>query len=136
MQQQQAKIVSISGHTIECIIECGDACKGCAARKACGADSEQNRKILTLLSNNPNHKVGDIITVEISTAMGLRAVLLAYLLPVAITIAVLLILQSLDINELSSGISAIVTLALYFVALKVFSIGSSLSISIVEEPHE
>lgn len=133
--QQQAKIVAISGDTIECVVECGDACKGCAARKVCGADSEQNRKTLTLISSNTNHKVGDIITIEISTAMGLRAVLLAYILPVIIAITLLLILQNLGASELTSGILALVSLVLYYIILKVFSIGSSLSISIIEDSY-
>ncbi len=132
---QQARIVSIDGDRIECAIDCGDACGGCKAKSVCsglGGESS-NKKILSLISTNPNHKVGDVISVEISTAMGLRAVLLAYMLPVVLVIGLLLLLQSIGLSELWSGISALGALILYFVVIKVFGIGRSISVSIVED---
>ncbi len=131
--QQSATIISIKGEKIECKVDCGDACKGCAARKVCGGEEEKEGKVLTLTSYNKNHKVGDHITIEVSNSMGLKAVILAYLLPVAILIGVLLTLQAVGVEELTAGLSALGALALYFIAMKIFKIGNSVSVSISED---
>ncbi len=131
--QQQATIISKNGSQLLCRVECGDACQGCAARKVCSNSEDKEGKTLTLISYNDSHRVGDTITVEVSVAMGLRAVLLAYIIPVFVIIVSLLVLQQLGFSELVSGLSAIGAMVLYFICVKVFSIGRSVSVSIVED---
>lgn len=133
MERQRAKIISIQGNILTCTISCSDACQGCAARKVCSSDSSANQKNISLISYNKNHRIGDTITLEVSAQMGLKAVLLAYILPVVIILAMLLIMQSVGISELSSAIWALVALTLYFFSLKLFSWGKSISISVLED---
>ncbi len=131
--QQKATIIEKNGSQLLCRVECSDACQGCAARKVCSNGEEKEGKTLTLISHNDEHQVGDVINVEVSNAMGLKAVLLAYILPVFVIIAVLLVLQELGCSELTAGLSAIGAMALYFICVKVFKIGHSISVSIVED---
>ncbi len=127
--QQTAEIISIDSGVLECRVLCGDACQGCAARRVCG--TEDTSKTITLFSDNSNHKVGDSITIELTPTMGLKAVFLAYLLPVLIIVALLLILNEVGYSELYSGLIALGTLALYFICVKIFKVGRSISITIV-----
>ncbi len=127
--QQIAEIISIRDGELECKIQCGDACQGCAARRVCG--TAESSKTISVYSNNPDLKVGDSITIEISSQMGLKAVLLAYLMPVFIIIALLLLLQEFGFSELSSGLIAIGAVAVYYLFIKIFAIGRSLGVTIV-----
>lgn len=134
--REKAKIVARRGEVIECVVECGDACAACAAKKVCspGAEGGDNLKTITLLSSNPDHKVGDVITVEVSTAMGFRAVMFAYLIPVAIIIGLLLVLQNcFALNDLLSGGIVLVVAALYFLSIKIFGLSRTISVEIVED---
>lgn len=131
--QQQAIITKIEGNKLTCTVSCSEACGSCAAKKVCGVSESDSGKAITLISYNTDHKVGDTINVEVSNAMGLRAVLYAYLIPIIIIIGAVLGLQAFGISELICGISAIGALALYYICIKLFSIGGSVSISIIED---
>ncbi len=133
MERQKAEIISIKDNLLSCTINCAEACQGCAARKVCSADGKGSQKDISLYSDNSNHKVGDIITLEVSTAMGLKAVLLAYILPVILILLLIIILKEMGVSELISGLSALGGLTLYFLSLKFFKWGKSVSISILED---
>lgn len=131
--QQQATITAINGSKLECRVECGDACQGCAARKVCSNSEDKGGKILTLYSTNTSHKVGDSISIEVSNLMGLRAVLLAYIVPIVVLIGTMLALQGAGVDELTTGLCTLGAVALYFICMKIFGIGRSVSVSITED---
>lgn len=105
------------------------------ARRVCATSpaNGEDLKTITLLSTNPDAKVGDMITVEISTAMGLRAVLIAYLIPVFIIIGLLLVLQSCGVGDLSAGLIVLGVAVLYFLSIYIFRLGRSISVEIVDD---
>lgn len=128
--KQNAKIVAVNGDTITCTIVCAEACAGCAANALCGAGNEQ--KTITLVDISRCRNVGDDIEIEVSTKTGLRAIAMAYLIPVVLIIATLLITQSIAISELWQGLITLGVVVIYYIIIKIFGIGRSISITIVE----
>lgn len=102
--------------TFEATIETSEACGSCSAKKLCGNDAQ---KSFTLVNEDPNRKAGDLITLVISRSMGFLAILLAYLIPVAIIIGGLFTFQHFGVDEIISGVAVLVLLAVYFIALRV-----------------
>ncbi len=131
---RSATITAIEGEVMKCRVECYDACGGCAARRVCGGDD--SGKELTLLCDNENYRVGDTIVVEVSSGMGLRAVILAYIVPIVLIIGVLLGGNALGLSELMVGVGALGVVAIYYLVVKIFGIGSSVSISIVDNKEK
>lgn len=133
--RQFAKITSLEGNKIECVVQCGDVCGSCAARKVCAPSSGdgQSLKTITLYSTEHSYQVGDTIELEISATMGLRAVLLAYLIPVALIIGLLLTLQHFSFSELASGGITLGVVVAYFLSIKIFGLSRTISVQIVQD---
>lgn len=102
--------------TIEATIAASEACGSCGAKSVCGSGE---MKKFTLVNDKPDRSVGDTITLVITRSMGFFAILLAYLIPVAIIIGSLLIFQQTQTNEIVAGCVTLGILAIYFIILRI-----------------
>lgn len=66
------------------------ACGACQAKKYCSS-SEKQEKIIDILTYQGQYKVGDRVEVLGTTAMGFKAVLWAYVVPLCITVLILVL---------------------------------------------
>ncbi|PIE48326.1 MAG: hypothetical protein CSA40_01065 [Flavobacteriales bacterium] len=91
-------------------------CSTCQLKSACGADSAELKEF-TVNTEGKQYKKGDLLTIGMSHSMGLKAVLLAYVVPFIILMAVLLVGQNI-MEEWMTGLLAIVSIAVYYIILK------------------
>lgn len=91
------------------------ACSGCQAAGSCSM-SEQEEKIIEV-SGSFNVKPGDKVTVLMKQSMGYAALLFGYLLPLISVIAVLMIAESMKVQELFAGLISISILIPYYLIL-------------------
>ena len=126
---QQAVITKIEGETLTAELTCSEACGACAAKQLCGA---QQKKEITLQNDGALRQVGQTIAVEVTRGAGLRAVALVYLAPVAIMVGVLVAGQQLGWAPWASGVGALGTAALYFLAVKLTGVGEDIEITIID----
>lgn len=101
--------------TIDAVMSTREACGSCAAKKVCGSEQQ---KSFTLVNDDNQRQVGDSVTLVITRSMGFLAILLAYLLPVAIIIASLLIFQALQTDEIVAGSITLGVVVVYFIILR------------------
>lgn len=127
--KQEAIITKIEGDTITAQITCADACKSCKAASMCGTDKQ---KTITLVEVDTQRAVGDHISLELERGAGLRAVAVAYLVPVALAIALLLVMQALGVSDMVAGLSALGLIVVYYILIKVLGLGAGVSVTIVE----
>ncbi|MEG0163100.1 MAG: SoxR reducing system RseC family protein [Mucinivorans sp.] len=128
--KQEAIITKIEGETITANIDCAEACRGCSATAMCGT---AKAKEITLHADGAQRCVGDRVVLELERGVGMAAVAWAYLIPAVLLIGLLLLLQSLGVNELISGLSALGAVVIYYVLIKVLGLGAGVSITIIEE---
>lgn len=101
--------------TVEMV--CRSACAGCHAKGVCGASDESVRLInlppppFELL--NP----GDRVQVELKSSMGLKAVWLSYVIPLAVLMVLILSLSSAGIGELYVGLLSIAGVGVYYLVI-------------------
>lgn len=92
------------------------ACGSCSAKMLCGmTESTDDRVSVPVCSNN--FSVGEQVKLQMIRSLGLKAVLLAYVLPVVLIITALLVFNLLGINELISGLFSLGILLPYFLIL-------------------
>lgn len=95
------------------------ACAGCHAKGICAASDSQDKTIeITDYSNTYN--VNDRVIVYGQIAMGLQAVLLAFVIPLIIILAVIIIGNIFQWNDAFSGLTGFLTLIPYYVILYSF----------------
>jgi len=95
------------------------ACSSCHAEGFCGvADSKE--KVIQLPTVPGNWEAGQEVEVCLKRGMGFKAVWLAYVIPLLILLAVLLILVSAGLAEWIAGLSAIGATLVYYLFLRLF----------------
>ena len=113
------------------------ACAACKAKAMCAsAESAEKEMRVTLLMDNGRpagygvldadkplleYKVGDEVEVMVQQKMGWKAVVLAYLLPFFVMLAVIFIGNALwNVREEILGTAALCAMALYYLVLGMF----------------
>jgi positive regulator of sigma E activity len=89
------------------------ACASCHSKSACSMTDVAEKQIEVAV-NNQQYRKGELVNILMKKSLGLRATMLAYVLPFLVVIFALIVLTSIGLNEVISGIISIGALALYF----------------------
>ncbi|MDR0370453.1 MAG: SoxR reducing system RseC family protein [Prevotellaceae bacterium] len=112
-------IKEMNGAQIQVLITQTSACSACHAKSACTA-ADKSEKIIDIESSEPGFKAGDRVIVSAQRALGLKAVLLVFVIPFLIILITLFILRAFVENEAVSGSIALAMLVPYYMALSFF----------------
>lgn len=104
--------------TVEIVSE--SACSACHAKSLCGVSESVRKEIQVPTFPRENRNVGDEVEVLLKASMGLKAVWLAYVIPLFVLIAVLLGMLSFGAGELVAGLSALAAVAVYYLVIWLF----------------
>ena len=115
--EHQGIIISIDDSVAHVKIEQTSACASCHVKTICGA-SEKTEKIIDAHIVDDTLKIGDSVTIIGQKSLGIRAVLLAYVLPFVLIVAVLFVANIFTTNELVIGTCALTSLIPYFIVLR------------------
>ena len=101
-------------------IEQKSTCSSCHARGACTSLDKKDKEIKITTKDVENYSIGDEVIITISTKLGMKAVLIAFVLP--LILIVLALFLSIKIFSLSQSLSALISLvvlsAYYFFLYK------------------
>ena len=96
--------------TVEIIVS--SACSACHAKTLCGMTEE--KVIMVPTDPYASHKVGDEVEVMTKMSMGLKAVWISYVVPLAVLMILILTLSTVLESQVVCGLSAICGVALYY----------------------
>ena len=113
------KIVEIRPDFTTVEITSHSACSSCHAEGLCGL-SDAVKQAIQVPTPLGNWSVGQEVNVMLRKSMGFKAVWLAYMIPLLVLMAVLLLLVRLGLSELVAGLVAIGAVALYYLVLALF----------------
>ena len=112
-------VLSMDGKTAHVEIVQTSACSACKARSMC-MSTESQQKEMDVVCLEPM-KVGDRVEVEVRERLAWRAVLLAYIMPFVVMMAVIVGLNYLtNWSEAVVGTLSLCGIALYYIGLSVF----------------
>ena len=101
-------------------IEQKSTCCSCHARGACTSLDKKDKEIEIKSKDTANYNIGDEVIITISTKLGMKAVFIAFVLP--LILIVLALFLSIKIFSLSQSLSALISLlvlsAYYFLLYK------------------
>ena len=110
-------VTRISDDELEIKILAQSACAACHAKSACGM-GEQAEKILNVpRPKGQNFTLSQRVNVRMAIGQGNKAAVLAYLIPIALLIAVLFICLGFGLNDGLSALLSIVALIPYYIVL-------------------
>ncbi len=112
-------VLSINGEKAHVQIVQTSACSACKARSMCMSSESQSKEMDAIMLEPM--KIGDKVEVEVRERLAWKAVLLAYILPFIVMLAIIAILDfSTDWSEAVVGTLSLCGIALYYIGLSVF----------------
>lgn len=101
-------------------IEQKSTCSSCHARGACTSLDKKDKEIEIKTKDTQNYNIGDEVVITISTKLGMKAVLIAFVLPlILLVIALFLNIKLFSLTQsLSALVSLLVVAAYYFFLYK------------------
>ena len=97
------------------------ACAACKAKAMCASAESKEKEMDVVLLGDGQWAIGDTVEVMVQQKMGWKAVVLAYLLPFFVMLAVMLIGNAIwAVREEVLGTVALCALALYYLVLGMF----------------
>ena len=114
------KIIEITPDFTSVEIVSSSACSSCHAKGLCGMSEEQEKVIMVPTDPYSEYAVGDDVKVATKMTMGLKAVWISYVIPLAILMILILSLSVVIGNEFLRGGVAIAGVAVYYFFIWLF----------------
>lgn len=113
--KHSGEVIRIEGSTVYVKMIVGSACGSCQARAVCGA-SEMSEKVVEVVTPSASdYAVGDIVQVALlSRSMGVKSVVMAYVIPLIVLCGVLLGGIAIGLGEGLSALIALAGVAIYY----------------------
>lgn len=118
--EHEGRVEGIGEDFIRVSIVNRSACAQCQAKGVCAASEESVRTIdipLTISTMTRRFELGEKVNVVLSSSLGATAVVLAYVVPLLVLIAAILLASSLQLQELYVGLCALGSVALWYAVL-------------------
>ena len=114
------KVVSMNSQTTTVAIVSHAACSECHAAGVCGMSEYTEKAIEVPTDPYASYGVGDEVQVVLKASMGMKAVWIAYFLPLVVLLAVALGLVALGASEVVAGLSGLAAVGLYYLCILFF----------------
>ncbi len=113
----KGKVVSVGEDKVFVQIISESACSACHAAGLCGAAESRKKIVEVPVYAGQSYSLGQEVEVCLARKMGLKAVLLSYVIPLLILLILVLSLSSIGLGELASGLVSIGGIAVYYLIL-------------------
>ena len=114
------RILEITPDFTSVQITVSSACSACHAKGLCGVSEEEEKVIMLPTDPYADYNVGDEVKVMTKMSMGLKAVWISYVIPLAVLMILILSLSSVIDNELILGLLSIAGVVLYYLVIWIF----------------
>ena len=108
------KIVEVNPDFTTVEIMVSSACSECHAKGLCGMSEMEEKVIMVPTDPYEPRKIGDIVQVKTKMTMGLKAVWISYVIPLAVLMILILSLSAVVENEFLRGGIAIAGVGVYY----------------------
>ncbi len=116
----KGKVVKMTPQVTTVAILQHGACSQCHAAGLCGMADIAEKAVEVPTDPYASYGVGDEVEVLLKATMGLKAVWLAYFVPLLVLLGVVMALIGLGVAEAPAGLSGMGAVALYYLLLYLF----------------
>lgn len=117
--EHRAVVEQIMSHAVRVSIVQETACATCVAAQLCNS-SEKKQKTMDIVCDTSQYRVGQEVTIVGSLGLGLKATLLAYVVPLFIMMTVLIGVNFMTGSESVAAVACLFTLTIYCGGLYLF----------------
>ena len=115
--KHKGTVENIDGSLYRVRIQQTSACASCSAKGYCSS-SDSKEKIIEVYDSSNSYKVGEEVMIYGTTSMGMKAVLIAFVIPFVLLLVALFVAMSLSQdNEFFSALVSLCVLVPYYIVL-------------------
>ncbi|MBS0000166.1 MAG: SoxR reducing system RseC family protein [Cyclobacteriaceae bacterium] len=118
--EHQGIVTQVNENSLSVSLINTSSCSGCHVKGFCHVSDVDNKSVEVLHTANNNISKGDKVIVNYERILGPLALLLGYMVPFFLMIAVLVISLTMSGNEAVSGLLSLVILVPYYITLFFF----------------
>ena len=115
--EHSGRVQRIEGRTVFVAITSNSACGSCRARKACGVSESAEKIIEVETASAGSYEVGEEVIVAVRKRAGLRAVLFAYVIPLAVLTVLLAGVKAAGAEDGAAAAASLAGVAFYYLLL-------------------
>lgn len=115
--RHSGRIVDIDPAVTKVEIIRSSACSACHAKELCGFSEEEKKIVEVATSGFQPHNIGDEVVLCMKRSMGMKAVWIAYVIPLVILMVAVLSINACGFGELATGLGAIAAVAVYYIVI-------------------
>lgn len=116
----EGEIVEINKDFTTVRLNVSSACSSCHAKGMCGMSEEQDKVLMLPTDPYTVYSEGEKVEVCTKKSMGLKAVWISYVIPLAILLILILSLSPVIGNEALRGLISIAGVGLYYLVIWLF----------------
>lgn len=116
----KGRIVRMTPQTTTVALLQHGACGSCHAAGLCGMAEVAEKAVELPTDPYASYGVGDEVEVVLKASMGMKAVWLAYCIPLLVLLAVILGLFALGTGEVVAGVAGLAAVGVYYLLLWLF----------------
>lgn len=116
--RHEGTVKQVHENSVLVSIIANSACSGCHAAGVCSLSGKKEKTVE--VNGRYNVSPGEQVTVEMQGSMGMKAVILSYIVPFLIIVAGLVGFSSMSFSEPVAGLISLSLLVPYFLILYVF----------------
>lgn len=116
----KGKVVKMTPQVTTVVILQHAACGSCHAAGICGMAELSEKTVEVPTDPYASYGIGDEVEVVLKASMGMKAVWLAYCIPLLLMLAVILGLMAAKVAEVPAGLIGLGTVAVYYLLLWLF----------------
>ena len=113
----KGKVIRITPQVTTVAILQHGACASCHAAGLCGMADVAEKAVDVPTDLHATYGLGDEVDVVLKASMGMKAVWLAYFIPLLLLLGAILGLIGLGVGEVPAGLAGLGVLALYYLGL-------------------
>ena len=115
--RHQAKVIEMTPELTTVEILVSSACSECHAKGLCGMSETQEKVISLPTDPYADYNVGDQVQLCTKMSMGMKAVWISYVIPLAILMILILSLSAVFESETLTGLVSVGGVALYYLVI-------------------
>ena len=118
--EHEGRVIAVDKDYISVEIVNKSACASCHAKGVCGASDEAVKVIevaQSFATLADDYQVGETVNVVMSSAMGTQAIWIAYVIPLIVLMASILVFSLCGAPELWMGLGSLGVVALYYLGV-------------------
>ena len=110
----EGKIVEITPDFTSVEIVSSSACSACHAKGLCGFSESETKMVMVSTDPYTERKVGDVVDLVLKPSMGLKAVWISYVIPLAVLMILILLLSRFVESEVWVAAGSVAGVTLYY----------------------